>query len=352
VLRALGLGDLLTAVPALRALAAAFPDHRRVLAAPVALAPVVELLGGAIDELVDLPAHVGGDRGTRPDPAHAALLPARPAVAVNLHGRGPHSTRLLAATGPGRLIAFDLPAAGIESPRVDEPARLDDPARAGRARAVPPPRWRDGEREVVRWCRLLRANGIPADPGALDHPRPRPPIPALATVLADATLLHPGAASPARRWPLERWVAVARAERSGGRCVVVSGSAAERPLAVELAHGAGLRRAAVLAGRTDLRQLLRLVAHAGRVVCGDTGVAHLATAFGTPSVVLFGPTSPAVWGPPPERGQHRVLWAGRSGDPHAERPDPGLLEIDADAVLAALAALPDRVEERRPVAAR
>jgi ADP-heptose:LPS heptosyltransferase len=52
VLRALGLGDLLTAVPALRALAAAFPEHRRVLATPAALAPLAALTG-AVDEVVD-----------------------------------------------------------------------------------------------------------------------------------------------------------------------------------------------------------------------------------------------------------------------------------------------------------
>jgi ADP-heptose:LPS heptosyltransferase len=95
----------------------------------------------------------------------------------------------------------------------------------------------------------------------------------------------------------------------------------------------------VLAGRTDLRGLAETVAGAGRVVCGDTGVAHLATAFGTPSVVLFGPTPPSEWGPPPDRAQHRALWAGRRGDPHARTPDPGLLEIGVADVLAALSRL-------------
>jgi ADP-heptose:LPS heptosyltransferase len=83
-----------------------------------------------------------------------------------------------------------------------------------------------------------------------------------------------------------------------------------------------------------------MVAAAGRVVCGDTGVAHLATAVGTPSVVLFGPSSPALWGPPAERHWHRALWAGTSGDPHGRLPDPGLLAITVDQVLEALGDLP------------
>jgi ADP-heptose:LPS heptosyltransferase len=57
-------------------------------------------------------------------------------------------------------------------------------------------------------------------------------------------------------------------------------------------------------------------------------------------VVLFGPTSPALWGPPPDRPWHRPLWAGTSGDPQGQLPDPGLLAIDVDQVIEALADLP------------
>jgi ADP-heptose:LPS heptosyltransferase len=68
--------------------------------------------------------------------------------------------------------------------------------------------------------------------------------------------------------------------------------------------------------------------------------------LGTPSVVLFGPTPPDEWGPPAERPWHRVLWAGRTGDPRATEPDPGLLEILPAEVVGALAGLgraPSRV---------
>jgi len=117
-------------------------------------------------------------------------------------------------------------------------------------------------------------------------------------------------------------------------------------MAERIAADAGLAPEAVLAGRTDLIGLAAVVAAAGRVACGDTGVAHLATAYGVPSVVLFGPTPPAEWGPPPDRSRHRALWAGGRGDPHATEPDPGLLAITLDQVLAALRALP-RAPARR-----
>jgi ADP-heptose:LPS heptosyltransferase len=78
------------------------------------------------------------------------------------------------------------------------------------------------------------------------------------------------------------------------------------------------------------------------VVVGDTGIAHLATALATPSVVLFGPVPPSQWGPPASP-RHRVLWHpgdGRPGDPHAVRPEPRLLRITTNEVLHALATLP------------
>jgi ADP-heptose:LPS heptosyltransferase len=190
--------------------------------------------------------------------------------------------------------------------------------------------WRAGEHEVERWCRLLAEHGIPADPRRLDLPAPDRPAGAAAR---GATLIHPGAASPARRWPPGRWAAVARAVRAAGRRVVVTAGAGEGELA---------RAVGPVVETPALLDLAAAVAAAGRVLCGDTGVAHLATAFGTPSVLLFGPTPPAEWGPPADRPRHRVLWRGRRGDPHGDEIDPGLLAIEVEDVLAALGHAPRR----------
>jgi ADP-heptose:LPS heptosyltransferase len=308
VLRALGLGDLLTAVPALRAVAAHFPAHRRVLAAPAGLAPLLELIGGGYEAAdVRFLSALGPwyERGGRPvfD------------VAVNLHGSGPDSHRALLATGAHRLLAFHHPA-------VHETRGA--------------PEWDPGEHEVTRWCRMLWEHGITADPTDLALRRP-PAWPWPGT--GEATLIHPGAKSAARRWPVERWAAIAAHERRRGRTVLISGDANERQLAEEVRMRASLPADSVLAGRTDVRGLASLVASVGLVLCGDTGVAHLATALGTPSVLLFGPTSPLTWGPPPGSRRHRVIWAGRLGDPHASHPDPGLLEIGVRDVAEAIDAL-------------
>jgi ADP-heptose:LPS heptosyltransferase len=147
-----------------------------------------------------------------------------------------------------------------------------------------------------------------------------------------SAVLHPGAAVAGRRWPPGRYAAVARALARRGRPVRVSAGPGEESLAGEVIARAGLPPHALFAGR-DLRALARLVKGAALVVCGDTGLGHLATALGTSSVLLFGPTPPALWGPPPNRPWHRVLHRGGRGDPHAARLDPALAAISVDDVL-------------------
>jgi ADP-heptose:LPS heptosyltransferase len=304
VLRAAGLGDLLTAVPALHALRDTFPNHRRLLATSAVYEPLVDLIGGY--EVVDV-----AGRSRLPEIGPVDL-------AVNLHGAGPQSHRALLALGPRALLAFAQPAV-FDLPRL--------------------PKWKRDEHEVDRWCRLLLSAGIAADPRRLgvrippDHRR---------LGGDDVTIVHPGAGAAARRWPSDRFAEICRSEHALGRRVVVTGAKSELRLVRRVASEAGLPRDAVLAGALSPAELVAFVGRAGKVVSGDTGIAHLATATGTPSVVLFGPTSPELWGPPPDRPQHIALWAGRSGDPFGVRCDPGLLELTVDDVRAALDRLPER----------
>ena len=156
---------------------------------------------------------------------------------------------------------------------------------------------------MARWCRMLAWHGIPTDPD--DLALPRPPAAGMPVGVA---VVHPGAKHPRRRWPEHRFAAVARELVRRGYRVVVTGSPEEAPLARRVACLAELPHTAVLAGNTDVGELAAVIAHARLLVCGDTGAGHLATAFGTPSVLLFGPMPPWRWGPPPDRREHRVLW--------------------------------------------
>ena len=237
-----------------------------------------------------------------------------PEVAANLHGRGPESHRCLLSTRPRRLIAFSHP---------------DVPVTSGM------PRWRQDEHEVNRWCRLLQEHGITTDPSDLLLNPDQVPAARLTQGLPyNLTLLHPGAGQAARRWPAERWGAVARAELERGRSVAVTAGPGEDRLAAGVRAAAGDARVLVLRPAHVL-ELADVVRTAERVVCSDTGVAHLATALCIPSVVLFGPTPPAWWGPPASH-PHVALWEGAFGDPRGCSPDPGLLRIRPRDVVAAL----------------
>lgn len=301
ILRALGLGDALTAVPALRGVRRRWPDRWLLLAGDDRIGSWLRDLG-LVDEV--LPARPLDTLGWPPP----AVLGSTGHIAVNLHGRGPQSHRLLAATGPELLVAYRQATAG----------HLDGPA------------WRSDEHEVDRWCRLV---------GDCDRDDLRLPW---SGERSAEVLLHPGAAAEARRWPPDRWAALAAGLIRAGHRVALTGGPGERRLCAgiaaataDLASGAAPES---LAGRLTLPELAARVAAARLLVCGDTGVAHLATAYRTRSVVLFGPVSPRRWGPAVDADRHTVLWAGagrRPGDPHGHRLDPALARITVDQVATA-----------------
>lgn len=308
-LRTLKLGDLLVAVPAMRALRRGFPRHRLVLAVPGWLEPLVDLIDG-VDAL--LPAR-GLDE---PLP----VAPGRVDVAVNLHGSGPESRRIVDLLDARLTIAHRVPEIDGDAPA--------DPRM---------PDWEPDLLERRRWVRLVEAFGIPGEENdvALRSSARR-------TGIRGATVVHVGAFYGSRRWPVERFAAVARALRTEGHDVVFTGSAAERERALAVSRLAGLDEGAVLAGALDLAEFAALIEDARLVVSADTGAAHLASAYARPSVILFGPAAPENWGPPP--GPHLVLTdaARRRGETFAAEPDPALLAVTVDDVLAGVhRVLPD-----------
>jgi ADP-heptose:LPS heptosyltransferase len=295
VLRALGLGDLLTGVPALRGLRRHFPDARLVLAAPAQYRELA-MLTGAVDDVVPT-ARLGDvqDLG-RP-----------PVLGVNLHGSGPQSTDHLLRLAPTALLSHRHP---LHSEWAGPP-------------------WLPDLHEVDRWCILLDWAGIASDPDDLFIDRPDGH-----SDRSGIVVVHPGAAASARRWPAARFAAIAGALRADGHDVVVSGSAAEQELATHVAREAGLPESAVLAGTLDLLGLVALISDCRLLICGDTGVGHVATATATPSVLLFGPTPPSSWGPR-DGSRHLALWSGDIGNPHADEPNAGLLSLTTSQVLEA-----------------
>jgi heptosyltransferase-2 len=117
----------------------------------------------------------------------------------------------------------------------------------------------------------------------------------------------PGAEyGPAKLWPAEHYAALARSlHRRHGQPVLLLGSAKEAALCAQIAtHAAGACR--VLAGQTSLQDAMALIAAARGVVSNDSGLMHVAAAFGVPQAAVFGSTSPEHT--PPLNPRARVLW--------------------------------------------
>ncbi len=154
-------------------------------------------------------------------------------------------------------------------------------------------------------------------------------------------LIHPGAGWGAKRWPSERYGAVAAEFARRGALVLVNAGPGEEALAAEVAAGQGR---AVVALKTSLAQLIALTRRISLAIGGDTGPLHLACALGKPVVGIYGPTDPARNGPYGAR--FRVLRNPESRTDHSRREptEAGLLTILPETVMAATVEL--LLEER------
>lgn len=285
IFRALQLGDLLCSVPALRALRTGYPAaHITLIGLPWARV-LVERYAGWLDDFIEFPGAPGLPE-REPDPVAAArfgdaMRSRRFDLLLQMHGSGGITNPLLETWGAGRLVAYHTAADILEEDR----CYLS---------------WDDRESEVLRQLRLAVAAGGRARGTSLDWPvtaRDREDAAGLLGVMGgEYVCIHPGARYPSRRWPIERFAAVADALASRGYGIVLTGTAEERALTQALvARIAG--PLVDLTGRTTLASLAAIVAGARLVVCNDTGMSHIAVAVGTPSVVVASGSDVARWRP-------------------------------------------------------
>ncbi len=139
-------------------------------------------------------------------------------------------------------------------------------------------------RRAMLSCGWLTSAEIgPTDAGAASLPPPAPTGP---------VLIHPGAGSLRKRWPLERFLALADRLRGGGRQVHFIVGPAEEDLLPELDG----QKESVFRP-SDLVELAARLRAAAAFIGNDSGVSHLAGWAGVPSVVIFGPSDPVRWRP-------------------------------------------------------
>ncbi|MSU67469.1 MAG: hypothetical protein CK548_06345 [Opitutia bacterium] len=105
--------------------------------------------------------------------------------------------------------------------------------------------------------------------------------------------LHPGSGSPQKNWPLSRWIELCCWLRAThhAELLFITGEA-DGPAATALAPFG------TSAHQLPLAQLVAYLTQCRHFLGHDSGISHLAAACGVPSVLLFGPTDPAMWAPP------------------------------------------------------
>ena len=278
IVRLGALGDVVHAIPAAAAIRAAFPDAR-----------LDWLVDARYREIVDLVSVV--DRGIPLESSalrgwtHAigALRQTPYDVAIDLQGLL-KSAVLARASGAARVIGFSIW-------HLREKTARPFYSKAGGS---------EGGHVVEKNLRLLQTLGI--DDREIRFPISTPASAALERFreriqgARPFALINPGAAWPNKRWPADRFGELAAFihDECGVTPVVIWGPGEEGLVAAVIAASSGTALAAPPTSITDLVAFARAAA---LMVSGDTGPLHIATAVGTPTVSLYGPTDPHRNGP-------------------------------------------------------
>ena len=285
VMRAGAIGDLVLTLPALKALRERFPQYRLVLAARADMLPL--LLGNAADEVITFDSlllaplfspgsAIPGELREKLGSLRIAILwlPRRASLTV---------AESLRQIGAEQIISADPLPSGMHA-AVHMAAALAPLGIASQPEAAPVLTVPESAYDEAAWQRL----GI--EPGA--------------RVVA----LHTGSGGAGKRWPVERFVEIAgRLAASPNTRVLLMRGPAEEGLGEIDSPQPGV----IIVDSPSLPALATILLHCALYIGNDSGITHLAAALGRPTIALFGPTDPAVWGP---RGAHvRIV---RSADSH------------------------------------
>jgi heptosyltransferase III len=255
VLRLRSLGDCVLTTPALEILKRSRPDLRVAVAVEARFAAVFR--GNPDVELI-----------LDPDPWSVRRFGAR--LCVNLHG-GTRSAWMTALSGSRFRAGFGHFRFGalynVKIPRAQQ--ILETGRKVHTAE------------HLASAMFFLGCPAVEIPPARLFPPHPRPP--------ADYAVIHPAASRSDKTWPAARFLELAarlRFDFSLDPVFIGAGAA-------ELAPFSGFR---TLSG-APLGEVMDLLAGAAVFAGNDSGPAHMAAALRVPSVVLFGPSDPGIWGP-------------------------------------------------------
>ena len=273
------LGDVLLTTPLIRSLRQAWPQ-------------------ATIDALVF--ADTAGIVADNPDLNGIVAMPARPTVGqgLALAARLWRRYDLAISTQCGDRPTFFAIVAGRQSLAPVESTFNGRLKRAWLGRSI---LYAAGVHRVEEMLRLADALGIARAPGPV-CPRPR----AVAGISGDYAVIHAAPMFRYKQWTVDGWRALAAWLAGRGLAVIATGGPGEAERGYLDAVWNGLPAVRRLDGQLDWPRLAGLLAKARVYVGPDTSVTHLAAAAGCPTVALYGPTDPRLWGPWPAVGLEQM----------------------------------------------
>jgi heptosyltransferase-2 len=302
------IGDALMAQALLARLRERQPRPRIEVLAPAWVAPVLRRMP-EVDDVIESPFGHGrleidarrklgkmlrargyGEAIVLPNTWKSALVP--------LFARIPRRSGYLGEARYGVLNVLHRSPPGEREPMARHYARLAEAPGGEPPESLPPPRLRLQPEDAARTARRF---------GFAPAPRRN-------------AVFCPGAEyGPAKRWPAEHYVALARALKPQGVEVWLLGSRNDVASCDAVAQSAG-DAVHSLAGRTTLDEAIELIGTADFVVSNDSGLMHVAAALDRPLVALFGSSSPKHT--PPRSPRARALWLGIECSPCYARECP------------------------------
>jgi ADP-heptose:LPS heptosyltransferase len=299
VVRALHLGDMLCAVPALRSVRAAYPDANVSLIGLPWARELAAHLSTLVDQFLEFPGFPGiPERDVDARRITRFLVQTQTFgfdLALQLHGSGSHINEFVALLGARECAGFYEDGDAVPNPSTFV-------------------RWPSSGTEVDRLLALPRALGWPSNDTTLHLDVTTGDVEAMSSAWSTTgwnsdpqnyICIHPGARWASRRWSTARFALVADELAEQGFTIVLTGTARESAITASV-KACMTAPSLDLTGRLSLGAFAALVGRARLMVCNDTGASHVAAAMRTPSVVVASGSDVERWSPQ-DPTRHRVL---------------------------------------------
>lgn len=297
IFRALQLGDMLCAIPAIRALRHAYPDAKITLAVLPWGKTLVERFSDYFDDFIHFPGYPGlPEQQYAPEDFTSFLTKVQEQkydLAIQMQGNGSVVNPMVELFGATYTAGYSIqghyaPDNGLFMP------------------------YPEHGHEIERHIALMEHLGIPSQGNELEYPLTTADYDALDDLQLGIepkryVCIHPGSRGSWRQWPVENFAALGDHCAEQGYKVVVTGTKEEMDI-VDAVISRMTHEVINAAGRTSMGAVGVLIQNAALLVSNCTGVSHIAAAFQTPSIVISMDGEPQRWGPLNKQVHRTIDW--------------------------------------------